>query len=955
MRFSIRLVFVLILGLMFTNINCSYATHIRAGEITARRISATQLTYRITLTTYTDEVNGKGANDSETEVNFYFGFTTTRVELFKVRRKKKFPISPSTICNVYDTVYTFPASGNYRISCGIVNRNARTINLGSSSDQISFFVSSNILIDPNIGLNSTPVLLNIPIDSASTGNRFVHNPGAFDIDGDSLSYKLTIPQKDIGAESGVPEFISTYLDPTLLGTPPILNERETGPATFSINPRTGDLIWDAPKEPGQYNIAFIIEEWRRAPDGSYIRIGVITRDMQIIVVEGKNKRPEIEVPGDQCIEAGKKLEFEITGKDVDNQVLKLTSSGGVYNRDASGNPSQFIPNDPARFTTTIKAPPTKGTFSWTTNCLHTRNQVYDVLFKVEDSPGRFITPLVDIKTVKIKVTPPRATGVFATEQPTGNLVRWTQVKGCSSGDHKIMVYRKIGCSGRVPGECTSGIPADWAYTKIGETKLTDSTFLDLTASKGVTYSYRVVVQISENEFTALIGSPSAEFCIGAEVKTGSNVITNVTIQSTSTTTGKILVRWTRPIQFDSVQNKGPYSYRIYRAEGVSSENYSLIVSVPTNLSTGKLDTVFVDSLLNTSERVYKYKVEFLTLGSTVFSTSSVASSVRLTGTPENRAIALSWSANVPWDNDNNTHLIFRENKATLGNFNLIRSLSVTNSSTYVFTDNGKDEVVSDGDISTQLINGDTYCYYVITQGAFKQTNLNFGILQNSSQIYCIKPEDNSPPCPPFVESSNSTNTLIECKELPLAEYCKDETFVNKLTWNNSPVDTCKKEIRSYNIYFARYEEDTPALIGTSNVNSFNHIRNSKDGYAGCYTITAKNNFGKESKPSAKICYENCENIGFPNVFTPNGDGKNDTFSPLNCPAFINKITYTIYNGNSGSLVAEGTGDTMAWDGIDTRGNKAPTGVYYYTIVVTFEKLNKEGSTKTFKGYINLLR
>ena len=63
------------------------ATHIRAGEITAKRISNTSLTYRVTLTTYTDQINGVTANEGQNTVNFYFG--VTGVPLYTLKRKKK--------------------------------------------------------------------------------------------------------------------------------------------------------------------------------------------------------------------------------------------------------------------------------------------------------------------------------------------------------------------------------------------------------------------------------------------------------------------------------------------------------------------------------------------------------------------------------------------------------------------------------------------------------------------------------------------------------------------------------------------------------------------------------------------------------------------------------------------------------------------------------------------------
>ncbi|MCK7540653.1 MAG: hypothetical protein MZV63_62060 [Marinilabiliales bacterium] len=42
------------------------------------------------------------------------------------------------------------------------------------------------------------MLLNPPYDKAALGQVFIHNPAAFDPDGDSLSYKLTVCTKEDG-------------------------------------------------------------------------------------------------------------------------------------------------------------------------------------------------------------------------------------------------------------------------------------------------------------------------------------------------------------------------------------------------------------------------------------------------------------------------------------------------------------------------------------------------------------------------------------------------------------------------------------------------------------------------------------------------------------------------------------------------------------------------------------
>jgi gliding motility-associated-like protein len=947
---KIRLIFCFLLMVFGFN-SVSLATHLRAGEITAKRVSNTQFTYKITLITYTDQIGGRTANDGQNDVNFYFGFSTNKVETFKVTRKKKNNINNSTVCNVYDTTFTFPAAGRYTISCGIVNRNEKTINLPQPSDKISFFVSTTIQISQSFGLNSTPVLLNIPLDTAALGKKFIHNPGAYDIDGDSLSYKLSTPQKDKGVDTGVGEFIDAYSDPATIGKAPVLNQAGNGPAVFRIDPITGDLLWDSPREIGQYNIAFIVEEWRKAPDGSSIKIGEIVRDMQIIVVESGNNSPSLEVPADVCIEAGKKASFDVKATDKDDQVLKITASGGVFNKDASGLPIVFVVPEAATFSSVSGRKLATGTFSWNTNCQHARTQGYDVLFKVEDSPGRFETQLVDIKTVKVKVLPPRAVGIKAQETSAGIEVTWQLLSSCKNAG-KMLVYRKNGCSGLLADICKSGMPSEWGYNLVGTVSVADTLFLDKTGEKGANYSYRVVTEIQENAQLTLQSAPSVEICIGADVKTGSNLLTKVSIKSTDKNTGEIEVRWTKPLGFIKEENKGPFEYRLFRALGLGSENYEQIFIQKTEL-TNSNDTSYTDSKLNTADNYYKYKVEFYTEGNKKFSSSSVASNVRLNGSPTNKAIKLNWQASVPWNNDNQTHAIYRENKNKPGEFSLIKKLNVSNASTYNFTDDGKDEEKADGDLSTSLENGQRYCYFVLTLGKYDQAP-QYGLLENASQIFCLAPEDNTPPCEATFTNTDVNNSLIQCKDFKPEDYCKESTFANKLVWANPSTNGCPQTIKSYNIYYSRYQDENPRLIGSSTAPTYTHRKNSQEGFAGCYIVTALNNFNLESKPSLRVCYDNCDNIGFPNVFSPNEDGKNDTFTPLNCPAFVKAVSYTIYASN-GLKVAEYTGTELNWDGKDSGGRALPSGVYYYTVNVTFEKLAREGLTKTFKGYVSILK
>ena len=84
------------------------------------------------------------------------------------------------------------------------------------------------------------------------------------------------------------------------------------------------------------------------------------------------------------------------------------------------------------------------------------------------------------------------------------------------------------------------------------------------------------------------------------------------------------------------------------------------------------------------------------------------------------------------------------------------------------------------------------------------------------------------------------------------------------------------------------------------------------------------------------------NLNFPNIFTPNGDGDNDTFIPFE--SLLGKWQLTVFN-RWGTEVFKTTNLSLGWDGGDSI-----SGTYYWTIE-PLEEQQGEGRA----GYVTLLR
>ncbi len=852
------------------------ATHNRAGEITFRQLSA--LTYEITIVTYT-----KGSSPADRPallISWGDGLVDSIPRTFYA------DLANDVRHNIYTANHSYPGPADYWISVEDPNRNLGVENIPNSVN-VPFFIMTELQINPFVGVNNSPQLLNPPIDQGCLGKKFVHNPMAFDVDGDSLSYKL-VPCMDAPGH-----YITGY-------TYPIAS------TSFTLNPVTGDLIWDSPTHTGEYNVAILIEEWRHGH-----MIGQVTRDMQITILKCDNDPPVIDPIPNICILAGDTVRQHITAHDPNLDFLTMTATGGPFQ---VANPAIFI--QPVTGSGTVA-----NDFTWVTDCGNVQTQPYQVLVKVQDvhTDQNFITShLVDLKSFQIEVVGPAPENLSAVA--LGNTIRlhWDPDACPQVVGYKI--YRRNGAYGSpIPCPCQTGVPSYTGYAFLGnDSGYTNTAFIDdgngIGLVHGTDYCYMVVAVFPDSALSCA----SAEAC--AQLKKDLPVITNVDVITTDATNGEINIAWSKPTELDTVQNPGPFRYRIYRSDGFFGASFQLIDS--TGMIDGLNDTLFTDhhTPINTDGIPYSYRILLVHTNSISHEyedvgTSQTASSVWLSISPSDNKLNLSWEEHVPWTDT--LYYIYRWN-SSLSQFD-----SIGNSPTRQYSDTG-------------LANGVNYCYKVRSIGKYSGAGFVFPILNNSEQK-CAAAVDNVPPCAPV---------------LNLLGVCKDHE--NILNWNN-PNASCADDVLGYYIYYSPTQDGALVKIDSISdpqITTYIHS-NLLISIAGCYMIVAYDSVGNESQDGIKVCVDNCPLYALPNVFTPDGNGFNDLFLPLSLE-YVKDIDIKIYN-RWGEVVFSTTDPGINWDGKNMKSkNDCPDGVYYYICFV--HEIHLEGIRPVLmKGFFHLIR
>lgn len=829
------------------------ATHQRAAEITYTWIGGNA--YEFTLTCYTYTPSPAGVQRDSLFVSYGDGSGEY------IPRVVYQLLGDNYTLNVYKSQHSFSSSGTYKISMEDANRNYGVVNVPNSVN-VPMYIETELVINPFLGFNNSVQLLNAPVDKGCVGKLYLHNPSAYDPDGDSLSYKL-VPCRGMNGE-----VIPSYDYPQ-------------ASEIFEIDPCTGELRWENPVLQGEYNVAFMIEEWRGG-----VKIGSVIRDMQILVSACDNDLPQIHCEDSYCVEAGQQLIFSVEASDPNGDDVMLTASGAPF--EFLSNPAFVNPNSPIGQIPSFE-------FVWNTDCSLVRRAPYQVVVHAKD----FSSPvsLTNVKSISVSVLGPRVQGLRAT--PRGNAVTLDWARYICSNAAALRIYRKSPCDAYQPDPCETGIRE--GYQMIAEiNNITETSFVDdnhgAGLAQGVEYGYRIVAVFHDGAESVV----SEEACV--RLKNDLPLMTHVSNDVNDLESGHVFVDWSKPMDVEP-QFIPPFSYRLSRC-----------LDGNTTLVYQGSDTLFYDDAVDLSlvNAIY-YKVQMFDANLTPIGESNPAYAIALRGTSANSRVDLSWDEFVDWTIDSTQ--VFRKVDE-----HYVRIAATT---AMAFSD-------------TNVVNDEEYLYYIATFGHYAQEGIARPLV-NYSCIIAVTPGDDDAPSAPFLDVET------DCEEVS-----------NRLQWHGN----AESDLAGFRIYHAgpaQSEYNQLTVLNDPNVDFYLH--EGLEMVAGCYYVRAFDENGNLSQPSDTICVDNdeCPIYELPNVFTPNGDGFNDTFEPKHVQlSLIEQFKMVVFN-RWGNVVYDSANPLIAWDGKDRLTHlDCSQGTYFYICDITYQGfMGRE--TMCLKGSITIVR
>jgi hypothetical protein len=196
------LLVMVFMGICWLCPGVAQASHIRAGDIQSRvdEVSGNPNHILFRMTIYRDKTSTVPQGLDDTTI--FFGDNTslngadTDASGKALMTRTSDPVNSTADTEVlyFDFEHIYGGAGTYLVSFIGEFRNAGIVNM-SAPNATTFYVGSTVTINPAYGINHSPVLRAPAVDKAGTRQVFLHNPAAYDADGDSLAFKLRTCQR----------------------------------------------------------------------------------------------------------------------------------------------------------------------------------------------------------------------------------------------------------------------------------------------------------------------------------------------------------------------------------------------------------------------------------------------------------------------------------------------------------------------------------------------------------------------------------------------------------------------------------------------------------------------------------------------------------------------------------------------------------------------------------------
>lgn len=688
-----------LLSLLFlTLIEPAKATHIRAGEIVAVRTSGSGLTYTFTVIGYTD--TGTQVIFGGGQIDFGDGTVLTLGE--NGEKSESIHLEDEVAYNYFEISHTFSAPGKYTIRYNERNRNAGVKNMSNSVDT-PFYIETAILVDPLVGMNNTPVFLVPPIDKGAVGVAFFHNPGAYDSDGDSLSFRLAQPKQAIDRE------VNNYLSPAdseFYANYVNGNEAQNGVPTFGINALTGELYWDAPGAAGEYNMAFIVDEWRNV-EGEWFLLGSVTRDMQVIIEDTDNHRPELAKITDLCLGAGETASTTIRASDPDGHEVKIEGFGAPFDFELN---SATISKAGS-----FESSPSHQSFEWTTTCDQVSPHQYPIFVKATDNP-ELGPKLVDFELFQIRLTVPTPSGLTLEDLSEDEMpLSWDSYSACEITG--VNVWRKVGTGIAENNDCEIQDLRAFGYSYVTFSS-SKTSYIDQNLIAGAKHCYTLQAGVSGD--LDGVSKPSADVCF--TMPAISAVPVKVDVTKTDKTNGSVKLEWLAPFDLDNVSALEPFFYEIFR--GTSESNMNKVGTSD--------ESNYTDSGMNSVSSQY-YRIDTYDKDMNLIAKSAVASTVNLSARNAGLSVQLDWDVDVPWSVHDQDHVIYRDHVDSSEPSKFVEIGKVNPSAGMIYSDE-----------DNSLEPGVDYTYYVEVNGDYHNEDISTEIVNRSQKVTAQVVVQNAP-------------------------------------------------------------------------------------------------------------------------------------------------------------------------------------------------------------------